>query len=152
MRVIEFNRHFTEAERDEGLKDEFRTQEAMAGIFSWLVEGYFKYVRFGLKMSPAMQKVIRQYERDNDLVLQFLEERCEKTAEGSVRAKTLYDNYKIVIDKVKDNTNKSKKIEIIRYDTLKLDNKFNIILLSRFLECKDAIIKLNEYLNSKECV
>ena len=64
----------------------------------------------------------------------------------------LYDNYKIVIDKVKDNTNKSKKIEIIRYDTLKLDNKFNIILLSRFLECKDAIIKLNEYLNSKECV
>lgn len=95
VRVIEFNRHFTEAERDEGLKDEFRTQEAMAGIFSWLVEGYFKYVRFGLKMSPAMQKVIRQYERDNDLVLQFLEERCEKTAEGSVRAKTLYDNYKI---------------------------------------------------------
>ena len=45
-----------------------------------------------------------------------------------------------------------KNIEIIRYDTLKLDNKFNIILLSRFLECKDAIIKLNEYLNSKECV
>ncbi|MBQ3421368.1 MAG: hypothetical protein IJH34_06805 [Romboutsia sp.] len=64
----------------------------------------------------------------------------------------LYDNYKIVIDKVKDNTNKSKNIEIIRYDNLKLDNKFNIILLSRFLECKDAIIKLNEYLNSKECV
>lgn len=95
VRVIEFNRHFTEEERDEGLKDEFRTQDAMAGIFSWLIAGYFKYRRFGLKMSPAMQKVIRQYERDNDLVLQFLEERCEKTETGSVRAKTLYDNYKI---------------------------------------------------------
>lgn len=95
VRVIEFNRHFTEEERDEGLKDEFRDGAAMAGIFSWLVEGYFKYRRFGLKMSEPMQRVIRQYERDNDLVLQFLEERCEKTAEGSVRAKTLYDNYKI---------------------------------------------------------
>ena len=95
VRVIEFNRHFTAEERDEGLKDEFKTPEAMAGIFSWLVEGYFKYKRFGLKMSAPMQKVIRQYERDNDLVLQFLEEKCERTEEGSVRAKTLYDNYKI---------------------------------------------------------
>ena len=75
VRVIEFNRHFTEAEQDKNLKNEFQTQEAMQGIFAWLVAGYFKYKRFGLKMSPAMRKVVNQYERDNDLCLQFLEER-----------------------------------------------------------------------------
>jgi len=95
VRVIEFNRHFKEEEQDKNLKNEFQTQEAMQGIFSWLVAGYFKYKRFGLKMSDDMKKVVRQYEKDNDLILQFLEQKCEKTLDGSTRAKSLYDAYKI---------------------------------------------------------
>ena len=95
VRVIEFNRHFTDAEQDKGLKDYFESPEAMKGIFTWLVAGYFKYRRFGLQMSDPMKAVVKQYEKDNDLVLQFLEERCQKVAEGNTRAKTLYDNYKI---------------------------------------------------------
>ena len=95
VRVIEFNRHFTDEEQDKGLKDYFETPEAMRGIFTWLVAGYFKYIRFGLKMSQGMQKVIKQYEKDNDLVMQFLEEKCERNAEGKTRAKSLYDNYKM---------------------------------------------------------
>lgn len=95
VRVIEFNRHFTDEEQDKGLKDYFESQEAMRGIFTWLVAGYFKYRRFGLKMSDGMKTVIRQYEKDNDLVLQFLEEKCERADEGYTKAKTLYDKYKI---------------------------------------------------------
>lgn len=95
VRVIEFNRHFTDEEQDKGLKDFFESPEAMKGIFTWLVAGYFKYRRFGLKMCDDMKKVIRQYEKDNDLVLQFLEEKCEKDGEAKTRAKALYDNYKI---------------------------------------------------------
>lgn len=95
VRVIEFNKHFTEEERDETLKEVFRTPEAMKGIFTWLLVGYFKYKRFGLTMSDKMKRVIKQYERDNDLVLQFLEEKCEKLTEGSTRAKSLYDSFKI---------------------------------------------------------
>ena len=95
VRVIEFNRHFKESEQDKNLKSEFQTQEAMQGIFAWLVAGYFKYKRFGLRMSDDMRRVVRQYEKDNDLVLQFLEEKCE-SAEGCItRAKSLYDSYKI---------------------------------------------------------
>lgn len=95
VRVIEFNRHFSDEEQDKGLKDYLETPEAMKGIFTWLVAGYFKYRRFGLKMCDDMKKVIKQYEKDNDLVLQFLEEKCEGTDEGYTKAKTLYDNYKI---------------------------------------------------------
>lgn len=95
VRVIEFNRHFSDEEQDKGLKDYFETPEAMKGIFTWLVTGYFKYRCFGLKMCDDMKKVIKQYEKDNDLVLQFLEEKCEGTDEGYTKAKTLYDNYKI---------------------------------------------------------
>lgn len=95
VRVIEFNRHFTDAEQDKNLKGYFESPEAMKGIFTWLVAGYFKYIRFGLKMSDNMQLVIRQYEKDNDIVLQFLEDKCERTNDGYTRAKSLYDTYKI---------------------------------------------------------
>jgi putative DNA primase/helicase len=46
-------------------------------------------------MSAEMKKVIRQYEKDNDLVLQFLEEKCEKAEGTNTKVKSLYDSYKI---------------------------------------------------------
>ena len=95
VRVIEFNRHFTDAEQDKNLKSFFESPEAMKGIFTWLVAGFFKYKRFGLAMPDDMIMVIRQYEKDNDIVLQFLEEKCEQKEEAVTRAKTLFDNYKI---------------------------------------------------------
>lgn len=95
VRVIEFNRHFTDAEQDKGLKDYFESPEAMKGIFTWLVAGCMRYKRFGLRMCDHMKAVIRQYEKDNDLVLQFLEEKAERQAEGHTKAKSLYDTYKI---------------------------------------------------------
>jgi putative DNA primase/helicase len=95
IRLIEFNRHFTDSEQDKGLKGYFESDEAMQGIFAWLVTGLFKYKRFGLAMPESLKAPIKQYERDNDLVLQFLEEKCEKNAESSTRAKSLYDTYKI---------------------------------------------------------
>lgn len=95
VRVIEFNRHFSEEEQDKTLKAEFQTEEAMQGIFAWLVHGYYKYKQDGLKMSPIMRRVVKQYEKDNDLVLQFLEEKCEVKEDTFTRAKSLYDAYKI---------------------------------------------------------
>ena len=96
VRVIAFDRHFTEAERDTNLKEAFKTKEAVQGIFTWLLGGYFKYKQRGLTMNAAMREVIKQYEKDNDLVLQFIEEQCEQTDESlGSRAKSLYDAYKI---------------------------------------------------------
>ena len=95
VRVIEFNRHFTDAEQDKGLKDYFESPEAMKGIFTWLVAGCMRYKRYGLRMCDKMKAVIRQYEKDNDLVLQFLEEKAERQDEGYTKAKSLYDTYKI---------------------------------------------------------
>lgn len=95
LKVIEFNRHFSAEEQDKNLKNVFQSNAAMQGIFSWMVRGYFKYKRFGLGMPPSMKKVVNAYKRENDLVLQFLEERCEKSEEDYVLAKSLYDSYKI---------------------------------------------------------
>ena len=95
LRVIEFNRHFTQEEQDKTLKQVFKTDEAMRGIFTWLVAGWFKYRRFGLTMPESMRRVVRQYEKDNDVVLQYLEDRCEKDPDGRIKQKDFYELYKI---------------------------------------------------------
>lgn len=95
IRVIEFNRHFTDEEQDKGLKEYFESDEAMPGIFSWLVEGYRKYRKKGLKMPESLRAVVKQYEKDNDYVLQFLEEKCSHEGTDEIKLKTLYDHYKI---------------------------------------------------------
>ena len=42
-----------------------------------------------------MRQVVKQYEKDNDLVLQFLEEKCEKKEKVYTRQTTLFNAYKI---------------------------------------------------------
>ena len=58
IKVIEFNRHFSPAEQDTHLKDELTSQEAMSGIFMWLVRGYIKYKEYGLTMSEPLRSVV----------------------------------------------------------------------------------------------
>ena len=95
IKVIEFNRHFSPQEQDTHLKDELTTMEAMSGIFMWLVRGYIRYKEHGLAMSEKLTQVVRNYERDNDLVLQFLESRCVQSEEANIKAKDLYNAYKL---------------------------------------------------------
>ena len=96
IKVVEFNRHFKPEEQDINLKADLTTQEAMSGIFMWLIRGYIRYRERGLTMPPHMKKVVKQYEKDNDLVLQFLEARCVKGDESdTIRAKDLYGNFKL---------------------------------------------------------
>lgn len=95
IKVIEFNRHFSPSEQDTHLKDELTTMEAMSGIFMWLVRGYIRYKEHGLAMSEELAQVVRNYERDNDLVLQFLESRCVQSEEANIKAKDLYNAYKL---------------------------------------------------------
>lgn len=105
IKVIEFNRHFTPEEQDTHLKDELTSMEAMSGIFMWLVRGYIKYKENGLAMSKSLSEVVERYERDNDLVLQFLENRCVRLTDYSdnrtdaknniIKAKDLYQAFKL---------------------------------------------------------
>ena len=67
----------------------------MSGIFMWLVRGYVHYKKKGLKMSKGLKEVISKYERDNDLVLQFLEMRCVRDDNANIKAKDLYNAFKI---------------------------------------------------------
>ena len=94
VRVIELNRHFSEAEQDRTLKQYFRSQKAMKAILTWLLQGYNSYKIKQLKISEELKQATRKYERDNDLVRQFLEDRTVPVDEGYVKAKSLYEAFK----------------------------------------------------------
>jgi len=94
LRLIEFNKHFGANERDKNLKDIFRTKEAMAGIFTWLIEGYKEYCKKGVEMEGVIKAAATKYELENDYIYQFLNDYCIKDEEGSTGLKILYDKYK----------------------------------------------------------
>ena len=95
IKVVEFNRHFSPQEQDTHLKDELTSPEAMSGIFMWLVRGYIRYKERGLTMADQLKEVVTKYEKENDLVLQFLENRCVKDEESTIKAKDLYSSFKL---------------------------------------------------------
>lgn len=95
IKVIEFNRHFKPEEQDIHLKEELIKPDNLKGIFMWLIRGYIHYKERGLTMTNHLKQVIKNYERDNDIVLQFLERRCEKGEGKTIKAKDLFQAYKI---------------------------------------------------------
>ena len=94
VRIIEFNRHFSQEEQDKSLDDLFNLQESRSGIFTWLLEGYSNYCKRGLSMVENMKRVIRKYETDQDIVLQFLEANCERDEESKIKSKNLYSRFR----------------------------------------------------------
>ena len=58
-------------------------------------ERYIRYKERGLIMSGNLKEVVKKYERDNDIVLQFLENRCVRDESVTIRAKDLYQAFKI---------------------------------------------------------
>lgn len=94
IKVIEFNRHFSETERDVELKTKFLEDDAKAVIFKWLIDGYINYFRYGLGEPKAVKDAIKSYEKDNDFVGMFVEERCELSDEGRIGRGDLYTAYK----------------------------------------------------------
>lgn len=95
IKVIEFNRHFSADEQDKNLKDELCQKDAMVGIFAWMLRGYEKYKVKGLEMSKPLENVVDHYRANNDMVLMFLQYRCERANEKTwIRSRELYLAYK----------------------------------------------------------
>ena len=94
IRIVEFNRHFSQQEQDKNLSEVFNDDHNRSGIFMWLIRGYIEYTRRGLVMAEHLLKPIRQYEKDNDLVGMFLECCCDKGESLCIKSSDLYKKYK----------------------------------------------------------
>ena len=74
IKIIPFDKHFSENERDTSLADQFSTPVAMSAILNWMIEGYKMYVSEGLKPFKEMESLLNTYEQGYDIYRQFIEE------------------------------------------------------------------------------
>ena len=93
VKIIPFERHFKEDERDHGLKDEFFKRENLSGILNWVLQGYEKLCRTGLDMPQSVKDATLAYHKENDKVGQFIEECLVEDSSSEERTSEIYFAY-----------------------------------------------------------
>ncbi len=89
--ILPFRRTFAPHEQDPHLEGKLLKERD--GILAWMVEGAQRYLRKGLKLSPAMKREQAQYRKDSDMLGEFLDECTEVTTDARVEQKALFLNW-----------------------------------------------------------
>ena len=74
IKMLLFNRHFPEEERDTGLKEELSKSDTRSAVLNWLLEGYKLYKEQGLFMTNPAKRLLQGYKQENDYTQQFIDE------------------------------------------------------------------------------
>jgi P4 family phage/plasmid primase-like protien len=74
VKLIPFERHFSESEQDKGLREFFRQEENISGIFNWYIEGLKLMSNEGLEPPQSIVDAITQYREESDTVGLFIDE------------------------------------------------------------------------------
>jgi len=93
VKIIPFERHFEEFERDIGLKEVFSKPENLSGILNWAIEGYRKLQQSGLDMPQSVKDATFAYHHENDKVGLFFEERLVEDENCEERTAEIYYAY-----------------------------------------------------------
>lgn len=74
VKLILFERHFSQEEQDGGLKEYFQRSDNLSGILNWLLQGWKLLQEEGLEEPPVIQKDIEEYRHGSDTIYQFTQE------------------------------------------------------------------------------
>jgi len=81
VRLIPFKVSFAGRE-DRTLAEALRAE--LPGILNWALEGCLAWQRDGLGTAPEVSSATEQYQHDEDLVLQFMEEVCHRSGSAMI--------------------------------------------------------------------
>ena len=90
VKVVPFERHFTEKEQNKHLKEQL--QQEIDGILNWCIEGLYMYRKEGLEPPVAVQNATYEYSEDSDKVGKFISE-CLVKSDQNLAAKDVYEKY-----------------------------------------------------------
>ena len=93
VKLIPFDRHFTPEEQDTGLKQQFRQEEAMSGIFNWLLEGYRLLQAEGLDLPDRVKTAIEGYRFGVDVIGTFIREVLTESPKNRIATSELHAVY-----------------------------------------------------------
>lgn len=93
VKVVPFNRHFSEEEQDKTLKRRLRQTENLSGILNWCLDGLRLLQETGLDAPRTVREATAQYRRDSDKIARFVDEMMEPDPYGEIRTEEAYQAY-----------------------------------------------------------
>lgn len=93
INVITFDRHFTEEEQDETLKDKLKAENEISGILNWCIEGLKNFREEGLTTPKEVEDATAEYEKKNDKIDKFFKQELIKNNKKNVACLKVFDRY-----------------------------------------------------------
>lgn len=93
VKVIPFNRHYTEAEQDKTLKRKLSTPESLSAILNWCLDGLWMMRETGFDPPAKVLEATAQYRQDSDKIAQFIKDELEPGMKYEVKATEAYERY-----------------------------------------------------------
>jgi len=90
IRLIPFTVTIPEGERDRDLTNSLKRE--VEGILAWAVQGASEWYRNGLNPPPEVIAATRNYQREMDLIGQYINERCTVSPERVILFAALHSN------------------------------------------------------------
>jgi putative DNA primase/helicase len=95
VKIIPFERHFTDAEQDHGLKGLFRKADNKSAILNWLIDGYRLMLDKGMDVSARMQSALDEYRTESDILGGFFAEKIIPAEGKKLQTSALYAAYTV---------------------------------------------------------
>lgn len=94
VKVLPFKRHFSEQERNEGLKAELAQAENMSGLLNWCLQGLWLIKETGFDAPDDVLEAVGEYRKASDKIGRFLDDEMEQNPQGETRTVDAYNRYK----------------------------------------------------------
>ena len=91
IRLVPFNRTFAPQEQDKTL--ETRLMAEAEGILLWAIEGCLEWQESGLNPPDVVLAAVEDYRQEQDLLGQYIKDRCIEGKAYQVKASELYKDY-----------------------------------------------------------
>jgi len=93
VKIIPFDRYFSEKEQDTGLKKYFRKSANKSAILNWLIDGYRLLLEVGFDTPPRVEEAIEVYRAEADIIGVFLSEYTVEWDKNRLPTSALYFHY-----------------------------------------------------------
>ena len=94
VKIIPFERHFSEQERDTGLKAELARPENLSGILNWCLDGLKLIEETGFDAPEEVVEATADYRKSSDKIGRFVDEMMEPDPLAETRTGEVYPRYK----------------------------------------------------------
>lgn len=88
IRLVPFTQTIPDHEQDPDLPEKLRAE--LPGILAWAVQGCLEWKRHGLAAPAAVLAATDEYRADQDVLGQFLDERCDLDQDSAIKASELH--------------------------------------------------------------